>query len=412
MEADKKGWLCRWEAHRDKIEQGWLPKSMRLWSGTEAELTPTIQSFIRDWSNRIQNEMLMWSRGGAPEAVPFDGTWRGLVNTYQTDQDSTFRKLRYRTRDTYNTLMSKTLKTVFLNEAGIETTIGETLIADTKARHFLRWHEQWLVNHKGKPKVTVARGCVTMMRILVNFGATILEDFACKDAAFNLSKMKFQGAKPRGVFLTAEHVEDIINVAFEEEAPSMALAQATQFDGILRQRDIIGEWVPLAEPGISYVLNGSEKCLRGIFWEEIDQNLTLRHITSKRGKEVIIPLGSAPFVVRVLMKIYGTIDRSKLPAKGPFIVDEKTGLPYQVWRFRQQWRRIATAAGVPKEIRNMDSRAGAITEASESGAPMEHIKHAATHSQMQQTEQYARNPEAKTANVLHMRAASRNRPKT
>jgi hypothetical protein len=46
------------------------------------------------------------------------------------------------------------------------------------------------------------------------------------------------------------------------------------------------------------------------------------------------------------------------PLLGPVVVYEKSGLPYFGHQFRAAWREVADAAGVPKEIKNMDSVAG------------------------------------------------------
>jgi hypothetical protein len=53
------------------------------------------------------------------------------------------------------------------------------------------------------------------------------------------------------------------------------------------------------------------------------------------------------------------------------------------------WRKVATAAGVPKTVYNMDSRAGAISEATDAGAELEHVRHAATHSDISMTQRYS-----------------------
>ena len=43
---------------------------------------------------------------------------------------------------------------------------------------------------------------------------------------------------------------------------------------MLRQKDVIGEWVPRSEPGPSDIWNSDgEKWLRGLRWQEIDGNL-------------------------------------------------------------------------------------------------------------------------------------------
>jgi integrase len=100
------------------------------------------------------------------------------------------------------------------------------------------------------------------------------------------------------------------------------------------------------------------------------------------------------------------------PAAGPIIVAED-GLPFTSWVFRKRWRLLANAAGIPKSVKNMDSRSGGITEAEESGAPIDHIRRAATHSDVSTTEGYIRGKANANAakNVMQMRAAHRNKPK-
>ena len=73
--------------------------------------------------------MLVWSRGGLPVVGPFDGTIRSLMRAYKTDPDSQYRKIRYNSRKHYDALMSL-----------IETDSGDKVLADLKARSFLRLH--------------------------------------------------------------------------------------------------------------------------------------------------------------------------------------------------------------------------------------------------------------------------------
>jgi len=40
---------------------------------------------------------------------------------------------------------------------------------------------------------------------------------------------------------------------------------------------------------------------------------------------------------------------------------ESAGKPWDAAGFRRVWREIADAAGVPRSIKNMDSRAGGVT---------------------------------------------------
>lgn len=384
-------WVCFWIARGDVVKEGYQPKLFRLWQGHEP--TDAERAFISDSCQRFQHEMLGWRhrRDTKPQAIAFDGTLATLATCYQTDPDSGFHKKRYATRGYYFRLMRR-----------LANDHGDVPISEIKGRLLLRWHEEWQ-----KSGIAMAHSLIAMLRILSTFGSAILEDDACTLLSARLSKMEFQNPKPRVEQLTAEHVEAIRAQAHAVGRPEIALAQAIQFECMLRQRDIIGEWVPEPEPGMSDVLDDGRKWLRGIRWSSIDANLILRHVTSKRQKEVVHDLKLAPMVLAEFQAIYGTTDRAALPASGPVIVNGVTGIPFSAGGFRDPWRAIATAAGVPKHIRNQDSRAGAISEATDAGAELEHVRHAAAHSNISMTQRYSRGAEEKTAQVMQIRAAFR-----
>lgn len=46
------------------------------------------------------------------------------------------------------------------------------------------------------------------------------------------------------------------------------------------------------------------------------------------------------------------------PPQGPVIISEKTQRPYRANHFRRTWRKIARAAGIPDDVRNVDSGRG------------------------------------------------------
>lgn len=60
----------------------------------------------------------------------------------------------------------------------------------------------------------------------------------------------------------------------------------------------------------------------------------------------------------------------------------------------------------------MDSRAGAISEATDAGAELEHVRHAATHSDIAMTQKYSRGSEEKIAEVQRLRVEQRNKTGT
>lgn len=383
----KDGWEARWQARTDLVRRGYPYKTQRLWVG--AEPNESQRAWIADQCRRLQDDMLAWARKDVPQVgALYDGSIASLVECYKSDLDSTYRKLRYRTRENYNTLLRRITR-----DRGLER------IADLKARHFLRWHEEW--SEGGK--VAMGHCMIGMLRTLFSFGSTILDSLECRAAKSLLHDMRFKMGSGRKERMTADQAVAVRAQAHLMGLHSIALAQAFQFELMLRQKDVIGEWVPQNEPGTSEVLAGNDKWLCGLRWSEIDQNLILRHTTSKRGKEIEVNLRLAPMVMEELALL---ADR---PASGPVVISEITGLPWTNYEFRRQWRKVATAAGVPPTVYNMDSRAGAISEATDAGAELEHVRHAATHGDIAMTQRYSRGGTEKTAEVMKLRVAHRNK---
>lgn len=184
--------------------------------------------------------------------------------------------------------------------------------------------------------------------------------------------------------MTAEHIPEAVRDAFAGHAhlTMPKLAKAMSMD-----RELI---------------DGKMKWIIGLRWEEIDAALMLRHTTSKRGKDIEVDLHHAPMVMEELALI------EERPQTGPIVRCAFNGLPFKPGEFRRKWRMVATAAGVPAHVYNMDSRAGAITEASDAGADDDHIRQTATHSQLAMTQRYKRGNHAeKQANVMRQRVAHR-----
>lgn len=381
------GWEARWRPRTDLVKRGYPAMPWKLWVGWE--LTDGARRFISDSCISLQDRMLVWGRGGIPVLSTFDGTLHGLIYCYQTDPDSNYQKLRIATRTNYDRL----LKRVAMDR-------GALPLKDIRARDLLGWHREW----SAEGHIVQAHGLIGILRTLCTFGATILDDPECQRLKGLMHDMRFKMGKPRVERLTAEQATAVRAMAHQMGRPSIALAQAFQFECMLRQKDVIGEWVPNSEPGVSDITDGNEKWLRGLRWSEIDENLILRHTTSKRGKDIPeLDLHRAPMVMEELAKL------AVVPTTGPVIISEKYGLPYISHEFRHKWREIAKAAGVPDQVFNMDSRAGAISEATDAGAELEHIRHAATHSDIAMTQRYSRGSIEKTANVMKLRVEHRNK---
>lgn len=379
-----------WQCRSDIVKRGFKPTFLALWRGTEPN--DVDRAMVADFCQQLQSEMLTWSRGGIETELRWqiDGTMRSLMLCYTHDPDSPFHKMRYASRANYIRFLSV-----------IERDYGEAKLKELKARDMLRWHENW--SERG---VSMAHGLMRMTRGLLTFGMTILEDDDCARLSVTLSKMRFKMASARVERLTADMAIAIRELAHKKGLGSIALAQAIQFEGMLRQKDVIGEWVPLAEPGPALAQYRDQKWQRGLLWSEIDSSMVLRHMTSKRNKPIEIDLKLAPMVQEEFARI------GKLPTFGPMIEYEVTRRPYNANHFRVLWRQIADECGVPATVRNQDSRAGAISEATDAGVDLEHIRHAATHSDIATTQRYSRGSVEKTANVLRLRVEHRNKGRT
>lgn len=309
-----------------------------------------------------------------------------LIEAYKSDPISTYHKLRYNVRVGYR----KTLQQ-------ITSRYGDTQLKDIRARTIILWHEQWL----DETKFYAAHSFIKKLRVVIGYGLLMLEDPECQRLRIILHSLRFPSGKPRTERITAEHAIRVCEEAHRIGWHSIALAQAFQFELMLRQKDVIGEWVPIEEKGYSEIYHNGKKWFRGIQWGEVDKNIILRHVTSKRQKLIEIDLTLAPLVVDELLRL------KRIPWSGPIIICEYNNRPYASDEFRRKWRIVADKAKVPRNVFNMDTRAGAITEATESGAALEYIKHAATHSNVSQTEDYSRGATTKIADVMRKRSSHR-----
>jgi hypothetical protein len=255
-----------------------------------------------------------------------------LIENYRTHPESGIHKLRHATRMNYDGLLRR-----------LENEIGPILIAVLDEARFRQEHARW--SESGQ---TMAHSLTTMLRIVAAFNAKTLKNPAARELKMTLHDVRFPMLKSRVERLTERQVMDIIKAAHKLGFPSMAKAQALQFYVGLRQKDAAGEYVPHSDPAFSEIHYRGMKWVRGIRWSSIDQNWILRHRASMTQKDLVIDLREYPVVLEQL--------GSHPQSNSPVIAFEHSGYPYLAHQFRRTWRKIADAAGVPKSIKNMDSR--------------------------------------------------------
>lgn len=308
-----------------------------------------------------------------------------LIESYRTDKVSPYQKCRFKTRQGYDSLLR-------IIEQSDHRDIGVL-----KGRDLLELHADW--SPRGK---SMAHSLIAMLRNLASYGAGILEDDGCAKLYARLRTMRFETAPQRESFITREQVIAVRRQARLMGMPSVALANAFQFDLMLRQGDVIGQWEPEREGGESDTHWHGRVWLRGLRFEEIDSAQILRHVTSKRGKVIEADLTLSAMVQEEMDYVWPLLRR---PRSGPIVICERTGRPWASAAFRASWRQIARAADIPDSVCNCDNRAGAISEGSDLGIPLELLRHAATHSDAATTARYSRASAEKVREVQKIRSS-------
>ncbi len=363
-------------------------KSVRLTQPTEEARAAACR--------RNTAELMEWiATNGAPSEITFRGSIASLIDCYQRDEDSPYRKLRENTQRSYDHDL-KLLKAA----------VGNRDVAALTGKDFTRWHASFAspaLDEKGNPvgerRVRRGHGLMTMLRMLFGYGVT-MRFAGCSECSAILTEMRFEAPAKRRVTMAFDQASAIVEKAIERSRLSIALAQAFQFELAMRQIDVIGYWVK-ARPADSGIVALGKRWTGGLLWSDISSDLKVSKLTTKTGSEGEWDLNLAPLVVRVLALV------PREHRIGPVVIDEGAGRPYLYRHFCDQWREIADAAKVPAEVWNRDSRSGGITEGSEAGADGRDLQRTATHSDPQTTERYIRRSLDATTRVARLRIARR-----
>jgi hypothetical protein len=265
----------------------------------------------------------------------------------------------------------------------IVLTVGPRRIDALDGRDLRRWYTEWSapLGDGDKPRIAAARMAMTVLKNALTFAATCRKP-GCAEFRNILRDMRFAGPQPRTEAPTAAEIIAARKAAHELGHAPAALAYARQFEGTMRQWDVVGKWVPLSDKKRSSIIDGTSKWV-GPMWSQIDANMILHYTPAKTrftsGATVTLDLRVLPMVVEELAKVPAEARR------GPLIVNPRTGLPYRNWYFGEVWRRVRKITGIRKEVWNRDMRAAGVTEGRQAGAPTDDLAKQAGHANKRTT---------------------------
>ena len=367
----------RWRAPKKAVALGYRPSLVRLY------VDPNDHVAIADRCREEWAKMVAWLANEHSEPR-FVGTIGSLIDIYASDENSPYQDLRYRSQVNYD----KQLRL-------LKETVGERRIDKLTGDDFSRWYRKWREPKPpgSPPRIGRAHSLITRLRTLFGYGQR--RGYPnCEKLKNVLAEMRFKATPPRKVFITYRQVVAVIAKAHELNEPALALAQALQFEGTLRQIDVIGEWLPDPERP-----SGS-RWANGLLWQHF-RDYVLSKKTTKTGQEAGIDFKLYPLALAELRRVP--------PDKrvGPVIIDRLTEQPFKSSTYRRRWRAVARAAGIPNYVMNRDSRAGGVTEGSDAGADLEHLRVHASHADGRTTQRYNRRTLTKTRAVARLRVAHR-----
>jgi hypothetical protein len=369
-----------------------------------------IAKLCQDYTARLKAWIDEQNKAEIADPVPtktrYDGSVLTACRIYQEHPLSDFHSIKHNTRATYSTSLRL-----------IENTVGKRLIRNLTVLDVKNWYRNWRqpATPGGPERIKRAHDAISMFRTVMWF-MTSLRKPECKQLAEEMSAVKFEKSAAREQEITYSQVVAFVRAADNmaqkkiipaERALYMSIAVAAQFELMLRQADIIGQWAPLnpapkLPKGAPTLIEGA-KIWSGFFTWELIPGWRWRMKTSKSkyraGQE--FTLSNYELLLPLLEAVPHT-------QRHGAIVKGEHGLPVRQSSFGKWFRQIARAANIPDDVWNMDARAGGATEADEAGADIGLISFGLTHTNVQTTERYIRRRSArKTAELAAARKRKR-----
>src|SRR5690242_649908 len=103
-----------------------------------------------------------------------------------------------------------------------------------------------------------ARMAMIVLKNALTFATTCRKP-GCAELRDIIGKLRFAGPRPREEAPSAAQIIAARKAAHDLGHGAAALAYALQFEGAMRQWDVVGKWVPLADMKPSLIIDGTSK---------------------------------------------------------------------------------------------------------------------------------------------------------
>jgi hypothetical protein len=371
------GRFLYWKAPARYVKAGYQIKSRLLGTGQRGDQVPA------EWAMQARDmtrEMLRWYDGAdAPKTEP--GTWHWLIGRYKSDPFSRYHEVQANTRIGYDQQL------VLVDEA-----IGPIKISDTNYEMLMTIKS--MKEAKGRSKDHIHRWFSTLSR-LATHGVLIDAPGAARVKEIR-SNMRIEKPAARTQIATRDQVFAIVAEADKDDMDVFAIGLLIQYWYQLRAIDVRGDY-----------FDGVWE--RGIEWEHFNEDLSsFTKVISKTRRSLPEPhtfdLTLLPDLRARIIRLFECLPEDQ--RCGPVTISPRSGVPYTKSGWNQAWRRLRKRAGVDRNVWLMDTRAGALTEASqiEGVTPMQ-IRNAAQHQNLNTTSRYIRGRSKDLNRVVELRAA-------
>ena len=320
----------------------------------------------------LTRDLIRWASGvDQPRIDP--ASWGYLIARYRSDEYSPFREVKANTAHGYRGTLAR-----------LEAALGATSVAST-TQPVLKAMQK-AMQDKGR-SVHYIKQTFTMMRVLAGYGVAIDLPGAGRVREI-LGVMRIASPRPKSVHPTQDQVLAVIAAADAAGDSAFALGISLQWWLTLRAVDVRGQYL-------------AGRWADGLTWDMVSKDLcTIRKVISKTARS--FPEAIA-FDITPLADVRRRLDAIPMDQRiGPVI--KAKGKPLTPREWSHKWRKHAATAGLPTDLKAMDTRSGALNHSRNLGADPYTLRDQAGHASLATTEGYVRGRNDSINKVIQLRA--------